>query len=264
MFLPLALASVVSVIFPTKSGSNGGKKGESSPNLPRQSTIQLVSKQTTTFTIGLVLGLGVGAYVVVQVRRRRFIERMRSYYHVWVIQQSPRENDTRVANEEGHLKNIQIIKANSHQEKSRIRQLLEGSGSTSQLLASPETCLTSTMHASLLTITPQTKTMPREAKGAEIYFVVQGKGNFIVSGHEPGHSVSVKDVIIINPWSVRAIQNSAMTENLVLIRVADAGSEYDEEGYDAVSPTNFIDFSGFFFKRLKSVEKFFCKIQTGT
>jgi len=68
----------------------------------------------------------------------------------------------------------------------------------------------------------------------------------------------------LHSYSVRAIQNSAMTENLVLIRVADAGSEYDEEGYDAVSPTNFIDFSGFFFKRLKSVEKFFCKIQTGT
>ena len=69
-----------------------------------------------------------------------------------------------------------------------------------RILASPNSLISSTLHASQFTLPPGSRTRPREAKGAEFYYVLQGCGIFTTNGEEQSRTVTKGDVLLVNPW----------------------------------------------------------------
>eukprot|EP00957_Ditylum_brightwellii_P119471 9115061-Ditylum_brightwellii.AAC.1 len=99
-----------------------------------------------------------------------------------------------------------------------------------RIIADPDTTLTSSLHIGLITLLPGTKMRPRESKGVEVYYILQGTGTLWSDGNDD-YCMSNGDVVVVNPWSVRYMSNKGW-EVLSFLRIADGGTAYKEEGYD--------------------------------
>eukprot|EP00591_Stephanopyxis_turris_P015662 CAMPEP_0195532738 /NCGR_PEP_ID=MMETSP0794_2-20130614/38967_1 /TAXON_ID=515487 /ORGANISM="Stephanopyxis turris, Strain CCMP 815" /LENGTH=244 /DNA_ID=CAMNT_0040665073 /DNA_START=250 /DNA_END=984 /DNA_ORIENTATION=+ len=211
-----------------------------------------VSK-SSFFLTGVVAGVTLGAYLTSQFRRQRIRERMRASYLNWLNQQSSQNNRHSSSNDSSTNENQDPSFTQPQLQKPIPATQIKGipldhnvdssssCGATMRIIASPDIALTSSLHGVHFTLPPKTRTRPREAKGVEIYYVLHGSGVLMRDGgvvDGDSSAVCSGDVTVVNPWSVRWIENKSTRENLTFLRVADGGNHYSEEGYDAVVMTS--------------------------
>lgn len=103
---------------------------------------------------------------------------------------------------------------------------------TKRILGSPSLSLTSTLHCCLITIPSNSQLRSREARGVEIYYVLDGS-SVLCRDCEEDVRIRKGDTFIVNPFVQRHVINKGRND-LVFLRVSDGGSECDDDEFDVV------------------------------
>lgn len=110
------------------------------------------------------------------------------------------------------------------------------SGATKQILCSPSSDRTSTIHAVLLSIPPKCTMNFEKARGLEVYFVLEGNGSIRVNTgtEEKTEKIIANDSFVINPFTKRCLFNQGW-RCLRVIRITDGGNTYEDTNLDITS-----------------------------
>lgn len=219
-YLALA-ASAVSLVVPGSQGKEGA--ASSSRN---SSTMGMPS-----FSVGVVAGLTLGAYLASEVKRNRVKERMRATCSTWLKSMNTDESQSSTEDtEETTPLEPNLLDPISSKD---IDGKSIGSSSLLQILVDPNNALTSNLHSARITLKSGTRTRPRESKGVELFYILQGVGYFSRDGNEAQKMVA-NDLVVVNPWTVRSMTNNGSAD-LIFLRICDSGNQCNEEGFDVVA-----------------------------
>jgi quercetin dioxygenase-like cupin family protein len=105
---------------------------------------------------------------------------------------------------------------------------------TVQLIISPSTAPTFTLHVSLLTLQPGCEIPSCKAGGVEFFYCLAGQGIFSQQGVADTANVTAGDAFVVDPGSMRWIANKTSNTELVLLRATDGGSRYNRGHLDHI------------------------------
>eukprot|EP00816_Leptocylindrus_hargravesii_P009127 CAMPEP_0196810396 /NCGR_PEP_ID=MMETSP1362-20130617/10225_1 /TAXON_ID=163516 /ORGANISM="Leptocylindrus danicus, Strain CCMP1856" /LENGTH=279 /DNA_ID=CAMNT_0042185377 /DNA_START=160 /DNA_END=999 /DNA_ORIENTATION=- len=256
MVLPRLLfglfASILGYNLPDKSSESSkrtvSKRVEWSNNLDARS-----------FAFGIAIGMTIYGIGSSQIRRHRIRERMRASYIAWAkrLRQSgtplasmpyaimsylfqlsldDNEHDGTEANNSLSMTKAAIADHNQVTEALQLKATPIGAlncpDATKRILGSPSISLTSTLHCCLITLPSYSRLRSQEARGVEIYYILDGSSVLCRAGEEDVQ-IHRGDTFTVNPFVQRHIINKGRNE-LVFFRVSDGGSECDDDEYDFV------------------------------
>jgi mannose-6-phosphate isomerase-like protein (cupin superfamily) len=104
-----------------------------------------------------------------------------------------------------------------------------------QLLVSPNTAITRTLHVSVVTVAPDCELPSNKAMGVEFYYVISGIGSFSQRGLTERQSLTAGLCFVVDAGSMRWISNGKGNEDdLILLRATDGGNRYSNGRVDKI------------------------------
>jgi len=178
-FIALA-ASVVSLALP-----GTGKRDGDAVRVPISNSHLARSLIPSSFSFGLVSGAGLAVFLIHQIEKYRIKERIRKYCRNIMTQNDKNSNDsTNNNNAEMH----------SYANTAKF-----------EVLASSANTLSSHLHCAKVTLKPGTGLAQLRSEGAELYYILRGRGHFFQEcGVEDdkcsGSDIVQNEFIIVEPW----------------------------------------------------------------
>ena len=176
-------------------------------------------------------------------KRYRIREHFRNYWNTWLRQMKTKIKQTKdkyliTSLDSGEEEDTQVEADQISMEVIDILELVakpmgtECKGAFKRTITSPSTALSSTLHISMISLPSYSQTKQQEAKGLEVYVVMDGNG--LVYQNEESAQVHSGKSFTINPYSTFCIVNKSRHE-LTYLRISDGGESYDNDEFDIAS-----------------------------
>ena len=199
-----------------------------------------------------VMGVGFSWALVYELRRSRLHDKLRLLLLSWVRPSITSIGDSAPKPGEcfsllEHAKKIKPDPENAENEC--------GDSTAVTTIISTDISLTSSLWVSTICLPPKHELIMQRASGMEIFYVLQGTGEW---GSQAIHNVKSEsesesstnnstdtrtpiqqgDALILEPNSSRWFANASATGNLILLRSSDAGHLHRKHDYDRVVPSS--------------------------
>jgi mannose-6-phosphate isomerase-like protein (cupin superfamily) len=98
-----------------------------------------------------------------------------------------------------------------------------GDGGSIRILVSPQMIATPSLEVAVVTLVPGAEMPSQTSRGVEFYYVLSGNGQFSQQFVNDTSYIGHGDGFAVDPGVTRWMSNSRGTEDLILLRVTDAG-----------------------------------------